>query len=465
MEYLLLATTVLLLEINYVASGGDFFNPAVVFCFMVLINSLMCCYGLYIYDIELHGNTVAVIVTGLIVFTVVNLFSELLKGNKNNNRKEGTANNKLYEVVLSKQLVIMIVVFEIMVSFSMNRYIRNVVSAYYGTSGSLADIVGYYNYLVKNHGEEFRALAVRSGRLYSLGWPLCCLLSVVLSSSAFNNYMLTRRLDVSFLVPAFLPIVASLLTGSRSTAFRLITAMLCSYIIIYRYYVGSYKIGNERLIRRLFLIAVLCILMFNSVVYFMGRNITASPLQYFIAYLGGPTINLELYLRNPYHSSFFGQETFRNIYQYIGDRFHISSLLYDLNIPYLKVNGFWLGNVYTMYYMFIEDFGYWGIVPLTAIIAIFYIYLYRLLSNMNRQNSVFGPTLFIYSYLFNDLIMLMFSNRFYENILRTTTIRFYVWLIIVWFVYMTFIKKGEEKATRRHDFNRFTYIRAHEQRY
>ena len=91
-----------------------------------------------------------------------------------------------------------------------------------------------------------------------------------------------------------------------------------------------------------------------------------------------------------------------------------------------------------MYYQFIYDFGYLGIVPLTLIIALFYSMIYRSFMRRRVQSRYFGIKLIIYAYLFNDILMLTFSNRFYENLLRSDSIRFYFWLFIVCFA----IRKG-----------------------
>lgn len=45
------------------------------------------------------------------------------------------------------------------------------------------------------------------------------------------------------------------------------------------------------------------------------------------------------------------------------------------------------------------------------------------------ERNVFNYKLFIFSYLFNDLVMLPFSNRFYETVLDAAFLKF---LILSW---------------------------------
>lgn len=105
-----------------------------------------------------------------------------------------------------------------------------------------------------------------------------------------------------------------------------------------------------------------------------------------------------------------------------------------MTLPYITYEGRFLGNVYTMYYMFIKDFGYLGIVPLTAVIAIFYNGIYSKLMDFSKCKLVLGCSLFIYGYLTNALIMLLFSNRFYEDGLRKTSLYVYAAMALFWYV-------------------------------
>lgn len=93
-----------------------------------------------------------------------------------------------------------------------------------------------------------------------------------------------------------------------------------------------------------------------------------------------------------------------------------------------STNGIEIGNVYTTFYPFIYDFGYIGILPLLSIPAVYYCFTYNKVLRMSERN-VFNYKLFIFSYLFNDLVMLPFSNRFYETVLDAAFLKF---LILSW---------------------------------
>ncbi|MCT4391361.1 oligosaccharide repeat unit polymerase [Lactobacillus delbrueckii] len=97
----------------------------------------------------------------------------------------------------------------------------------------------------------------------------------------------------------------------------------------------------------------------------------------------------------------------------------------------MKHNGLNTGNVYTTFYQFYYDFGYSGIIPLVSGIAIFFSWLYyRIKKGINSH--VLGTI--VYAYLFNDLIMLIFSNRFYETTVNVGFIKFIIYLTILYYL-------------------------------
>ena len=154
----------------------------------------------------------------------------------------------------------------------------------------------------------------------------------------------------------------------------------------------------------------------------MGRGgaIGKSLANYLFVYVGAEIVNLDTFLHSndiSFLSGFsvlFGQYTFQPVYTYIGKIFNIPFLYYPtIEIIEKSANGIGIGNVHTTYYPFIYDFGYIGIL-LIACIAFYYIYSYQNL--ITRKKTGFDYKLFIFAYLFNDLVMLFFSNRFFETV-------------------------------------------------
>ena len=76
-----------------------------------------------------------------------------------------------------------------------------------------------------------------------------------------------------------------------------------------------------------------------------------------------------------------------------------------------------------MFYKLLYDFGYLGFIPLVIFMDVYYCATYNKV--MIRANKMkFDFRLFIYAYLFNDLIMSAFSNRFYDTVFHGNFIKF-----------------------------------------
>ena len=89
-----------------------------------------------------------------------------------------------------------------------------------------------------------------------------------------------------------------------------------------------------------------------------------------------------------------------------------------------------IGNVYTMFYKIIYDFGFLGVVLLTLIMGIYYCETYRKIKS-ERSGKIIDLRLLAYAYLFNDIVMSAFSNRFYETVFAPPFIKFIVVVILL----------------------------------
>ena len=85
-------------------------------------------------------------------------------------------------------------------------------------------------------------------------------------------------------------------------------------------------------------------------------------------------------------------------------------------------------------------FGYIGIVPLTAIMAFYYIKTYSTIQNDKTILGRFSLKLFIFAYLFNDLMMSTFSTRFYETVMDGPFIKLLIVTALVKVFYFDFNK-------------------------
>ena len=143
----------------------------------------------------------------------------------------------------------------------------------------------------------------------------------------------------------------------------------------YRIHKGEHFNIRPVFLKIIFLLSAVS-LFFISFIYIVGRSqadmdFEAVAMSMFI-YAGAPIFNLDIYLQNSWEQThgIFGELTFIRLINWLGIKFGESSLVYELDLPFLSYRNYDLGNVYTTFYAFIYDFGFLGVVFLTGFMAI-----------------------------------------------------------------------------------------------
>ena len=205
--------------------------------------------------------------------------------------------------------------------------------------------------------------------------------------------------------------------------------------------------GDFKFLFKSFLVLILSGIFFVFLLTLMGRENDLELFHYIFVYVGAPLVNLDNYLAfkpDDSVSSIFGEQTFRGLYAYIAKWTNNESLIFPtIDLFTFSNNGIEIGNVYTTFYSFIYDFGYAGFIPLILIIALYYIFTYQKLKSNNLKLKNVNFSLFIYAYLFNDLIMLAFSNRFYTTISDPS---FFKIIAFSFICYLLFVPKNKSRT-------------------
>lgn len=125
------------------------------------------------------------------------------------------------------------------------------------------------------------------------------------------------------------------------------------------------------------LIAVIVVGTFQKVGELLGRVSAADFGGYLSTYLSAPIRNLDYYINNVMGRSFsrpdvWGKMTFVRMINFLGGFLKIDSWVYELDLPFLRSNGYVCGNVYTTFYAYLYDFGVTGVIVLMILGGIYY---------------------------------------------------------------------------------------------
>lgn len=429
MLYLLCMITFAFVILNFELNKKDWMAPPVIFSAVFFLYTFGCVIEKNAYDIVFIPMTVFVIAAGIAVFTLVSWAIERSAGETAIVRNPQLIEfNDLYVVLLIIAQLLSIVFFI--------KYLGNLADAYSAVSGGnfngLGAKIELYDTLTKFLTDTYTQLAVPIPMVYRLTNPLCAGAEYLLLYIGVHNFTVNKKLNPLYAISIGLWIVRIVINGSRSPILRIITFIFCLLYVFYMRQGKTWRL-NVRLIGIMVVSAtVMCFLMI-ALLFIMGRGEKGFNIfGYIFTYFGAPVVNLDTFLKSN-HITFlhgvsdiplFAPHVIRGLYAYI-DKLCSTNLFPIAEIDFFTFsrNGIEIGNVYTMFYKIIYDFGFSGVFWVTGLMALYYSLTYmRIRTKINHHPIDFR--LFIYAYLFNDLIMSAFSNRYYETVFEAPFIKF-----------------------------------------
>lgn len=435
---ILTVVTAIICIISFVIFEKDVLHPDVVFNIFFLISELTCLLFAHEYEIVLHYQTVVALILGELVFLIISIFSY-------STRKKARI-DIIEEIIpckieVKKRLVKGLVFLQFVSIVFFVVYIRAISMKYTGSAGSLGSMINFYDQANKFFQKELATVPIPIA--YRLSNPIGIAGGHIMLYVLINNWIAVHKVDFWHLLSVLLLVIIYVLNGSRTPIFRLITIALIIYYVLF--FKRKLKKISAKFWRRLVIISIATIVIMLGMLVVTGRvneNTEYKISDFLFVYIGAPIVNLDNWLADPIilEDSFIpGAHTFPQLYSKIGDvlnneQFHAKKIL----LFKTSENGKFLGNVYTMYYPYVYDFGLLGVVPLTSIMAIFYSILYDRMFVKKISSNKISLRLFYYSYLFNDLMMSIFSARFYETILNTGVIKIF---IVSFFIEKLFIEE------------------------
>ena len=361
-------------------------------------------------DIDLNSSyTILVLMTGMLVFTIVNYC------------QPGKIDRRLcsadYGFEVNISLVYLSVAVMVASIYADYKYIIDFAGSY-GVGGDFFEcLVQYKAVMTFSDASEILVPSPWYRNVLMILSTVAVYLFVYLF---FRDLILHEHVRYSYCLIIVLYIAYSLMGGSRSNTFRLITAML--FLWGYFKEINIKTFNPKYILIKILMIVVLVAILFVLFIVVVGRTNSDFDIEYVIMqifiYAAAPIFNLDIYIENPWSQThgIWGELTFIRGINWIGTHFNISSWQYPLDLPFLSYHGFELGNVYTTFYAFYYDFGYIGVCILSIIMAIVAFWCYHHVYTYKEDESIKILWVTSYAYLINDLIMLPFSNRFYETI-------------------------------------------------
>ena len=420
-------------------SKGDILSPAVLFSASFLFSAIWMLPFMGQWQLKLSEKIFWCISVGVFVFDIVCVFVAFSKWKFTSNNTF-TKELKYIDIDLWKKIVFFFIeLFTVVYSF----YIKLKFAG--GSFATVFVTMASYRANIMFYGGKTVVLP---------GW-LNLLNSAVTAAGYWfayvvaNNYILKKSIDKMALAIFSISFINTILSTSRGGTLTYLIAFIVYFMILSRISHGSQKRVKFKIVFIAAIILFVFVVSFQAVGNLLSRGSTETTADYLVRYCGAEIPNLDDWLSHQRrdNNSILGSQTFIYVIQWFGDKLGLLDVKYDLDLPFRIVAGKNLGNVYTTFYPFIYDFGYKGLVLLSAIMAMISQGVYRKIKNTGLD---YRPSRYIllYGFIAPTLLLSFFSNKFYESIFNSAFM--YTFLFWIIFDYIFCDKAKKKFRIRRH---------------
>lgn len=407
--YILIIIELILLYLAYRQSGYDLLSPSVVSVLGFLVSSVVLLFRVQLWKVELSVFTVLVISGGLAVFVLGDQFSKMLvkkvlakEGTKEVFTVKGLSDTKV--LIISSVFVIISVLYVI--------FVLNDIKISVKGNESIFNKLGDYRDLKDNGTIESNVPAMMDTLFSAVKAGCYTLIYLLLYDRKKENRFRLRHI---YMITAVATVyLASMITSSRLTLILYPVAACIDYYMLNRQ--KFLKHGRKEQLKTIAVFggsAVAVIILFVLVRNLIGRDDRSDPLYYISLYIAGPIKCLDSFLRKGvFDRSIFGGETLIGFNRFIGVHFNVPELVYSVHKDFVYVGKLRIGNVYTCFRAYLNDFGPAGLVILTLLQSMVMNYMHRLIRKKDTEETHFLTI--IYSYLYHTVPLMFYAEWFYS---------------------------------------------------
>lgn len=273
---------------------------------------------------------------------------------------------------------------------------------------------------------QFSKIIIASGYIYTFA----IIENVVNKSLKRKDVILATLIIISY-------IVMSLFDSNRLNLLQLLGAAVIYYLVL------NDNINYKRLgsiILRLILVFAVLLFIFYEIRLLVGRSGSEndSLIEYITQYAGGSIKLFDLFITDPVKqfSPVWGFQTFGSLIRTL--KSFIPTIPDTIsNQEFRLFNGISLGNVYSAYRGWYQDFGLKGVLVLQAIYSLFYSIFYYVLKKKGFSRHKFATI--IYGYMATSIFLHPISDFLFSMFL---SVGFCIYLVVFYVLYKLVIKRG-----------------------
>ena len=434
--YVMLVLFFLITILVYIKAKGDILQPSVIFSAMYTFSILCAALNKDYWGINLSLKTFFIIVLGGLEFIIISFLIDYYYKRKNENKKIELSQREVSQtrvIKIEKWKIALIIIYSIIVIILLILNVLSIASEF-GEFSNFSEALTIFrqNTSYESNTSLSRIVSLLLKPLLAAAY-IC--LFVYIKNIIYKEGKMIKKIftESIYLLPVLAFIIQSLAQSNRGSILRIAIAGFVMFVIVWYQKENWKRKISFKAILILVLVACIGLTMFYFSATLVGRKISKNLIQYVTMYCGGSIQCLDLYIEDPVEkSSIFGYETFtyliRNLQDYAGLELEEVP---TTHLEWRRSNGVLVGNVYTSYRRWIQDFGYIGMILLQAGVAIFYnVYYNKMKYSKNKSSTVNDLALLTYAYLAYPLFIHSIDSIFYLNVFRVYFITQTITLIL-----------------------------------
>jgi len=407
MTILLFSICLIFLLIAYILGRFDLTWPSFVLTFGYVISSLFSNINAFIWDADIHFNTVILIIYSIFLFMVIGVVGKKLFCR--NVLARNTTALEFCKIEIRKERVKIFIFLQIILLFWLLYYIDFTVN-------------GINN---PNAMNLFRAWSTSTSALRDVQFNLLVKSINIFSYTAYiflyvivNNFYYDKSKDVLLFSSIMIGLITSLLLGARaSVVIFFINTLFFINILYFKKHKKCYRVKCKDILIFIFAFVMSSIMFYLSkLVVGRGSISLLGYIQHISSYAGGSIHSLDCFLLDTeVISDVWGKETFYAINLFLSKFGLFGIEPYTIHLEHrLMENGIFLPNVYTSLRSYLYDFGIMGLTFLVIFFSlVIHISYYKYAHNYSCK---FNFGLLVYSTIFHTIFFDFIRGYFYISV-------------------------------------------------
>lgn len=427
MLYIFFGLLLIMLIITYIIFD-DIFSPSFLMVGGYIIATFCALFNVKRWNTKVSGFALVLIIIGILSFIWVEfIVSRSFKTKENDRGKKLAEQLTSYCICLKWWKIVVAVIICLLATI----YVYHEISSM-GVGNTLENIAFRY----KNRGKEEQLSFVsksliRITKAFAFSCSFVFIYCIICKRKTFYE-------KIMLIMPGFFWVFQSLMTGSRIKIIMFLVGISFYFFILSLYIKGErWKVDIKKIVK-IILVAFCFMYLFYSAKELVGRSQEYNFIDYILTYLGGSIDLFSQYIHNPlnYRESI---ETLSglvdNLQRYFG---LFNNITIHTALEHRRaINGTLIGNTYTGFRNYYNDFGVVGIILFSSMLSYIFSRNYYKGKNYKKMNIRHLFSIIFYGSVLYCIPFHFFADYFFFQL----AIGFVIELCTFWIcIYFLFVK-------------------------